>query len=376
MVLPNDGLISGGARERWARWQHDLQMAELTERQEHPARYQADRVKAYFRRAMPNPAQALSMLPSVGDSLQGDEIAFSDALYNSLRSQETQAFTSPVNLNWSPPEVNGHEHGVEYIDGAPLQMEPSSSINNTAACDYSDSSNEDNPTASIGISMTGSSADISIVRNGVIENEVLCNPGPSASGNYAGTDQISDTVGAIAVDCHGNIAAGSSSGGIGMKHRGRIGPAALVGIGTAVIPVDPNDPDRTSVASVTSGTGEHIATTLAASTCASRVYHNERKAADGAFEEVTEDEAIRAMIDSDFMGKWFFYCVASEWLILPGHPGVRTSHCQGAIGIMTVKKTAHGVYLYFGHNTDSFVSALNAWLVMYLTHPGTGFYEQ
>ncbi|KAL9038813.1 MAG: hypothetical protein Q9180_002903, partial [Flavoplaca navasiana] len=40
-------------------------------------------------------------------------------------------------------------------------------------------------------------------------------------------DDITDTVGAIAVDCLGNIAAGSSSGGIGMKHRGRIGPAAL-----------------------------------------------------------------------------------------------------------------------------------------------------
>lgn len=45
-------------------------------------------------------------------------------------------------------------------------------------------------------------------------------------------DLIVDTVGAVAIDQYGNIAAGSSSGGIGMKHAGRVGPAALVGVGT------------------------------------------------------------------------------------------------------------------------------------------------
>jgi len=45
-------------------------------------------------------------------------------------------------------------------------------------------------------------------------------------------DLVTDTVGCICVDRWGNVAAGSSSGGIGMKHRGRIGPAALIGVGT------------------------------------------------------------------------------------------------------------------------------------------------
>ena len=39
------------------------------------------------------------------------------------------------------------------------------------------------------------------------------------------------------------------------------------------------------------------------------------------------------------------------------HPGVKNSHCQGAIGIMAVKKTRDGIFLYFGHNTDSFALA-------------------
>lgn len=88
-----------------------------------------------------------------------------------------------------------------------------------------------------------------------------------------------------------------------MKHKGRIGPAALVGIGTSVIPVDPSDPEKTCVATVTSGTGEHIATTIAAQTCAARVYYSQRKCKDGSYEEVTEDEAISAMIQNDFMSK-------------------------------------------------------------------------
>lgn len=114
------------------------------------------------------------------------------------------------------------------------------------------------------------------------------------------SDNITDTVGAIAVDCQGRIAAGSSSGGIGMKSRGRIGPAALVGIGTAVIPVDPDDPDQVSVATVTSGTGEHIITTSAAATFASRIY---RTSGGATNEPVMEEEVLKRVIEKDFMGR-------------------------------------------------------------------------
>ena len=116
-------------------------------------------------------------------------------------------------------------------------------------------------------------------------------------------DDITDTVGAIAIDCFGNIAAGSSSGGIGMKHGGRVGPAALVGIGTAVIPVNSMDADKTCVATVTSGTGEHMATTMAATTCANRIYHCDRKGRQGGYEATDEDGAIQGFVERDFMGK-------------------------------------------------------------------------
>ncbi len=115
-------------------------------------------------------------------------------------------------------------------------------------------------------------------------------------------DEITDTVGAIAVDCFGNIAAASSSGGIGMKHKGRVGPAALVGIGTAVIPFEVEDCAKTSVATVTSGTGEHIATTMAASTCANHLYASTRRTNKGRLETTHDDNVIKAFVEADFMG--------------------------------------------------------------------------
>ena len=155
-------------------------------------------------------------------------------------------------------------------------------------------------------------------------------------------DMVTDTVGAIAIDLHGHIAAASSSGGIGMKHQGRIGPAALVGIGTTVIPEDPSDPDSVSVAAVTSGTGEHMATTMAAGKCAERLFHNTRRGPGGQnAEEWDETAVMESFITDDFMN----------------HPGVKNQSSAGAIGVMAVKKARTGVYFYFAHNTDSFALA-------------------
>lgn len=155
-------------------------------------------------------------------------------------------------------------------------------------------------------------------------------------------DSVSDTIGAIAIDDKGQIAAGSSSGGIGMKHRGRLGPAALVGIGTAVVPCAEDDEEGITVAAVTSGTGEHMATTMASQRCAERLYRGTRRGPGGAdIHDDDEDTIMESFIADDFMD----------------HPGVKHCHSAGAIGVMAVKKHRSGYYLYFAHNTDSFALA-------------------
>ncbi|MCJ1246437.1 hypothetical protein MMC30_003644 [Trapelia coarctata] len=154
-------------------------------------------------------------------------------------------------------------------------------------------------------------------------------------------DNITDTVGAIAVDCFGYIAAGSSSGGIGMKHKGRTGPAALVGIGTSVVPIEPDDKNKTCTAAVCSGTGEHMATTSASNVCANRLYFNQKKGRTGTILFTDEEGALRGFVEKDFMG----------------HPSVKHSNSAGAIGVMAVKKTVDGLWLHFAHNTDSFALA-------------------
>ncbi|KAK4870504.1 hypothetical protein LT330_004852 [Penicillium expansum] len=163
----------------------------------------------------------------------------------------------------------------------------------------------------------------------------------SADSEQDDEDTITDTVGAIAIDKYGNIAAGSSSGGIGMKHRGRIGPAALIGIGTHVIPRDLTDPDGTTCAVVTSGTGELIASTLAASTCAQRMYYSQKMGDNGVFTPVMEEDALKSWMKREF----------NE------HSAVSNSILFGALGVVVVKKNNSGIELYFAHNTDSFAIA-------------------
>ncbi|KAL2853232.1 nucleophile aminohydrolase [Aspergillus pseudoustus] len=333
VVLPHDGLVSSPARQRWIQWQRELKEADIRQRARSQGTNDVDSlfyrrpVKSYYAQfeVSPSSTQSESFVPFGSPSINTNNPTM--ATIESVHPEVQDSEFLPVS---EPPDSHADRSKAKsdhLADGTPFTRPNFSPFTNKIF-----QPNALRPNTQPGVL-------IDIDATPALSGGRGDGPQPDLFG--VTEDHISDTVGAIAVDCYGNIAAGSSSGGIGMKHRGRIGPAALNGVGTCVIPIDPNDPDKTCVACVTSGTGEHIATTLAAGTCASRVYYSHRKRADGSFEEVTEDEAMAAMISTDFMG----------------HPGVQASHCEGSVGIMTVKKTIDGVYLYFAHNTDSFVLA-------------------
>lgn len=126
-------------------------------------------------------------------------------------------------------------------------------------------------------------------------------------------DIIFDTVGAIAIDRAGNIAAGSSSGGIALRTEGRVGPAALNGIGTHVMPAAPKDPEEKTIATVVSGTGEHLMSSLAASTASQRLYYSVQKTEDGRLEEVDDCDVLKLFVEGDFLGM----LIAILLLLLP-----------------------------------------------------------
>lgn len=327
-VLPPDFLVSVNARERWLRWRQDLRDADEKEARmckqgqtKTPAEWQDTHFVAtepgfQFAASTSSSSTAqsrpsLSALPPLARPLVasaadvptlargGDDGTTGDSLERGLESSDPLEAAIDDSLPWimSPPKRQRLDGSFDGLmgDDDPDFLHDSSSETITSYVHHKDNGRD---------------------------------------------DEITDTVGAIAVDCFGRIAAGSSSGGIGMKHRGRCGPAALVGIGTAVIPADPEDGTQTCVATVTSGTGEHMATTTAAATAADRIYNSMRKE-NGRLMPCNEDEAMRGVIEHDFMA----------------HPGVVNSHCTGAIGILAVKKCRDGIYFYFGHNTDSFALA-------------------
>jgi taspase, threonine aspartase, 1 len=247
-IVTDELLISSTAKSRWLRWQHDVESARVEQEA------QSGKQTTGETRSSEVSTQSTSFSATVNPAL--------------LMTPPSSLHENPVSKEQeiSPIDIIQHESTLVTADGSDNIFD--SKPVQPANCE----SQLEAP----------SSADGCIHRS---------------------DDSITDTVGAIAVDCYGRIAAGSSSGGIGLKHRGRVGPAALIGIGTAVIPEDTRDPEQTSVAAVTSGTGEHIATTLAANACASRVYYSDRKDETGMTENVTEEEAIKAMVDIDFMGK-------------------------------------------------------------------------
>ncbi|KAH9519544.1 taspase, threonine aspartase, 1 [Bulinus truncatus] len=78
-------------------------------------------------------------------------------------------------------------------------------------------------------------------------------------------DSVHDTVGAVCVDHLGNVASAASSGGIWLKHTGRLGAASVYGAGCWA--QNESSSVKPGVAAVTSGCGEQLMKTLLAKSC-------------------------------------------------------------------------------------------------------------
>ena len=342
-TLPHDALISVGAKDRWLKWSQELQKVEM------------ERVE----RSSPESPEVNPEASSEAESLE-EEIATSSTILKTGIWNEGQP-DSPRHTATRSPDIHqtkssathrrllkesasgftildmatphGHDPGV-YAKSYRFHEDPTGHNDEDdepawrqihRLTDSRDGSNDldddsfidDDPLSlqttwqSPGISPSQNTSSPS-VSNSCVDSTSSLVPSKQGQPDWLSFipqswtnkgDDITDTVGAIAIDCHGNIAAGSSSGGIGMKHKGRCGPAALVGIGTHVTPVDLDDKSKICVATVASGTGEHMATTLAASTSASRLYYNQQKGKNGKLVDADEEQAMRSFIEKDFLGE-------------------------------------------------------------------------
>jgi taspase (threonine aspartase 1) len=365
-TVQNEYLVSRNAKDRYLRWSEDLRKAEATSRPVYPKKYwngwRTPSPGAHVKTASPvNEVQTRDHATAI---LTG---TWNEGQPDSPDAGRSPATTAPTSPHFDHMGASRETPGLPKTpDGGPLNLlGPSFQA-------HGGSSTPVQPILCAGLRvnspyLTPNVPPSPLVNDGPRSSEDTevdmvddfnyyeaygfdssCDkndtnqPAERPVGAEEAADTVTDTVGVIAIDLLGHIAAGSSSGGIGMKHKGRTGPAALVGVGTAVVPEDPDDDLATSVAAVTSGTGEHMATCLASGKCAERLFQGTRRGPGGR-DIVEEDEhtIMESFVVDDFMN----------------HPGVRSQPTAAAIGVMAVKKDRTGIYFYFAHNTDSFALA-------------------
>lgn len=99
-----------------------------------------------------------------------------------------------------------------------------------------------------------------------------------------GENEKRGTVGAVALDRHGNLAAGTSTGGLTNKRFGRVGDSPIIGAGTYA--------DNRSVAVSATGTGEMFIRAAAAFNTAAQVRLQHKPIAEAANNVLAEIAAI------------------------------------------------------------------------------------
>lgn len=97
-------------------------------------------------------------------------------------------------------------------------------------------------------------------------------------------DEKYGTVGAVALDCNGNLAAGTSTGGLANKRYGRVGDSPIIGAGTYA--------DNRSVAVSGTGTGEMFIRTAAAYSIATQVQLRQLSIAEAADQTLADVASI------------------------------------------------------------------------------------
>ncbi|XP_010573098.1 PREDICTED: threonine aspartase 1 isoform X1 [Haliaeetus leucocephalus] len=144
-----------------------------------------------------------------------------------------------------------------------------------------------------------------------------------------------DTVGAVVVDQEGNVAAAVSSGGLALKHPGRVGQAALYGCGCWAENTGAHTPYSTAVS--TSGCGEHLVRTILARECSCALQ--------------TEDahQALLETMQNKFIGSPF---LANEDGVLGGVIVLRSCRCSADPESSQEKPTLLVEFLW-SHTTES-----------------------
>lgn len=117
--------------------------------------------------------------------------------------------------------------------------------------------------------------------------------------SLSGSDEKFGTVGAVALDCNGNLAAGTSTGGLTNKRYGRVGDSPIIGAGTYA--------DNRSVAVSATGTGEMFIRIAAAFNTAAQVRLRQipaDQAADNTLAEIASINGTGGLIVVDAHGNF------------------------------------------------------------------------
>ncbi|XP_073648746.1 threonine aspartase 1 isoform X3 [Tursiops truncatus] len=144
-----------------------------------------------------------------------------------------------------------------------------------------------------------------------------------------------DTVGAVVVDHEGNVAAAVSSGGLALKHPGRVGQAALYGCGCWAENTGAHNPYSTAVS--TSGCGEHLVRTILARECSH------------ALQAEDAHQALLETMQNKFISSPF---LASEDGVLGGVIVLRSCRCSAEPNSSPNKQTLLVEFLW-SHTTES-----------------------